>query len=106
MLRSVAAEMSRNCKAGTDLPKTPCETKWRLFHVTAIILGVIRLGSLALAQTETPSPYSSIALGSGSLSQSQSPVLAHPLAPYEERLAAAQSVKVMTSILGLELGST
>src|SRR5207248_1753957 len=28
------------------------------------------------------------------------------LAPYEERLAAARSVKVMTSILGLELGST
>jgi hypothetical protein len=98
--------MSQTCKGMTDLRKTPCQTKWRLFLVTALILAVIGLGSLALAQTETPSPYSPIASSSRSPAQSQSPLPAYSLAPYEERLAAARSVKVMTSILDLELGST
>jgi len=38
--------------------------------------------------------------------QSPAPVPTYSLAPYEQRLAAAQSVKVMTSILGLDLEST
>src|SRR6266481_8154983 len=98
--------MSQTCKGMTDLRKTPCQTKWRLFLVTALILAVIGLGSLALAQTETPSPYSPIAFASRSPAQPQSRLPAYSLAPYEQRLAAAQSVKVMTSILGIELGST
>ncbi len=38
--------------------------------------------------------------------QSASSLPAHSLAPYKERLANAKSVKVMKSILGVELGST
>lgn len=38
--------------------------------------------------------------------QSPSPLPAYTPAPYEQRLAAAESVKVIMSILGLELGST
>ena len=41
-----------------------------------------------------------------SSAQSKSPLSSYSLAPYKDRLAAAQSVKVMISILGLELGST
>jgi hypothetical protein len=41
-----------------------------------------------------------------STTQSPVPVPTYSLAPYEQRLAAAQSVKVMTAVLGLELGST
>jgi hypothetical protein len=37
-------------------------------------------------------------------SRSKSPLPSYSLAPYEDRFAAAQSVKVMISILGLELG--
>ena len=38
--------------------------------------------------------------------QSPPPLPSYSLAPYEERLANAKSVKVTTSILGIELGST
>lgn len=41
-----------------------------------------------------------------SASVAESPLPAYAPAPYEERRAAAESVKVMMSILGLELGST
>jgi len=72
----------------------------------ALIFAVIGLGSLAPVQAETPPPSSLLASASPSPAQSQTPLPAYSLAPYEERLAAAQSAKVMTSILGLELGST
>src|SRR5438067_12448234 len=74
--------------------------------IIALIFARFGWGSLALAQTETPFPSASIASVSPPPAQSQSPLPAYSLAPYEERLAAARSVKVMTSILGLELGST
>jgi hypothetical protein len=107
MVVALSTIMIRNCKPGIDPPKMPCQTKWRLFLTTTILLGVIGLGLLALAQTETPSPDSSIGLAQpASPAESPSPLPVYSLAPYEERLAAAQSVKVMTSILGLELGST
>jgi hypothetical protein len=58
-----------------------------------LFLTVIGLTPLSQAQTGSPA-------------ESKSPLPSYSLAPYEDRLAAAQSVKVMTSILGLELGST
>jgi hypothetical protein len=54
---------------------------------------VIRLSPLSQAQTGSPA-------------ESKSPRPSYSLAPYEDRLAAAQSVEVTISILGLELGST
>jgi hypothetical protein len=72
----------------------------------ALIFARFGLGSLVMAQTETPLPSPTIASVSPTPAHSQSPLPAYSLAPYEERLAAAQSVKVMTSILGLELGCT
>jgi hypothetical protein len=94
--------MGQNRKAMIHLRKTTFEAEWRLPLATALTLAVIGLGSSALAQTQTPSPASP----SPSPTQPESPRPAYSLAPYEERLATAQSVKVMTSILGLELGST
>src|SRR6266566_7417286 len=99
--------MNQNYKAMTDLWRIPLRAKCRLFLVTAFILVVPGLGSLAVTETETPSSDSSIGFARpASPAQSQSPLPIYSLAPYEERIAAAQSVKVMTSILGLELGST
>jgi len=54
---------------------------------------VIRLTPLSQAQTGSPA-------------ESKSPRPSYSLAPYEDRLAAAESVEVTISILGLELGST
>jgi hypothetical protein len=54
---------------------------------------VIRLTPLSQAQTRSPA-------------ESKSPLPSYSLAPYEDRLAAAESVEVTISILGLELGST
>ena len=66
-----------------------------------------------VVQAEAPSPFSSSAATPGgasdarvSTTESPVPVPTYSLAPYEQRLAVAQSVKVMTAILGLELGST
>jgi len=53
------------------------------------------VGLTPLSRAETRSP-----------AQSESPLPSYSLSPYEDRLASAQSVKVMISILGLELGST
>jgi hypothetical protein len=64
------------------------------------------VGLTQLSQAQTPSSASSTASALPSPAQSKSPLPSYSLAPYEDRLAAAQSVKVMTSILGLELGST
>ena len=58
-----------------------------------LFLTVIGLTLLSQAQTRSPA-------------ESKSPRPSYSLAPYEDRLAAAQSVKVTISILGLELGST
>lgn len=58
-----------------------------------LFLTVIGLTPLSQAQTRSPA-------------ESKSPRPSYSLAPYEDRLAAAQSVKVTISILGLELGST
>src|SRR4029077_251014 len=54
---------------------------------------VIRLTPLSQAQTGSPA-------------ESKSPRPSYSLAPYEDRLAAAESVEGTISILGLELGST
>jgi hypothetical protein len=96
--------MSQNCEGMTNLRKTAFQMGWRLPLATALV--VIEFGLSALAQTQTPSPASSVPSASPSPALPESPRPAYSLAPYEERLAAAQSVKVMTSILGLELGST
>jgi len=64
------------------------------------------VGLTQLSQAKTPSSASSIASALPSPAQSNSPLPSYSLAPYEDRLAAAQSVKVTISILGLELGST
>jgi len=53
------------------------------------------VGLTPLSRAETRSP-----------AQSESPLPSYSLSPYEDRLASAQSVKVMISILDLELGST
>ena len=69
----------------------------RSLHSTALI--IVGLFAFALPNGETSaSPPSSAA----------SPSLSAPskLAPFKERLAAAQSVKVQTEILGIELDST
>ena len=58
-----------------------------------LFLTVSGLTPLSQAQTRSPA-------------ESKSPRPSYSLAPYEDRLAAAQSVKVTISILGLELGST
>ena len=67
--------------------------KSRSLFNTGLFLTVIGLTPLLRAETR-------------SSAQSQSPLPSYSLAPYEDRLAAAQSVKVTISILGLELGST
>jgi len=64
------------------------------------------VGLTQLSQAKTPSSASSTASALPSPAQSNSPLPSYSLAPYEDRLAAAQSVKVTISILGLELGST
>ena len=53
------------------------------------------IGLIPLSQAQTRSP-----------AESKSPRPSYSLTPYEDRLGAAQSVKVTISILGLELGST
>jgi hypothetical protein len=58
-----------------------------------LFLTVIGLTPLSQAQTRSPA-------------ESKSPRPSYSLAPYEDRLAAAEPVKVTISILGLELGST
>ena len=58
-----------------------------------LFLTFVGLTPLSQAQTRSPA-------------ESKSPRPSYSLAPYEDRLAAAQSVKVTISILGLELGST
>ena len=58
-----------------------------------LFLIVIGLTPLSQAQTRSPA-------------ESKSPRPTYSLAPYEDRLAAAESVEVTISILGLELGST
>ena len=58
-----------------------------------LFLTIIGLTPLSQAQTGSPA-------------ESKSPRPSYSLAPYEDRLAAAQSVEVTISILGLELGST
>ena len=79
--------------------------KWRLAFAGVWISAVITAGCLALAKSDvtTPSPNPS---ASPSPARSQSPISTYSPAPFRERLAAAKSVKVMMSILGLELGST
>ena len=64
------------------------------------------VGLTQLSQAKTPSSASSTASALPSPAQSNSPLPSYSLAPYEDRLAAAQPVKVTISILGLELGST
>ena len=64
------------------------------------------VGLTQLSQAKTPSSASSTASALPSPAQSNSPLPSYSLAPYEDRVAAAQSVKVTISILGLELGST
>ncbi len=67
-----------------------------LLATTLIVVGLL---AFERAGAETPSPPPSAAA---------SPSLPKPpkLAPFKERLAAAQSVKVQTAILGIELDST
>lgn len=84
-----------------------------LISTSLVLFGFLCPTSLMLAQAEAPSPFSSSAATPGGsvetralTTESPVPVPTYSLAPYEQRLAAAQSVKVMTSILGLELGST
>jgi hypothetical protein len=84
-----------------------------LISTSLVLFGLVCQTSLMLAQAEAPSPFSSSAATPGgsvetraSTTESPVPVPTYSLAPYEQRLAAAQSVKVMTAVLGLELGST
>jgi hypothetical protein len=63
-----------------------------LFNAGLFLTGI---GLTLLSQAQTRSP-----------AESKSPLPSYSLAPYENRLATAQSVKVTISILGLELGST
>jgi hypothetical protein len=67
-----------------------------LFAAALIGVGVSDFGR---ANGQTPAPTATVAA---------SPSLSKPpkLAPFKERLAAAQSVKVQTVILGIELDST
>jgi hypothetical protein len=76
----------------------------RLTYSLAFVLATTGFASLASTMRETPSPVPEFAAASPAQSQSLLPI--YSPAPYEERLAAAQSVKVMTSVLGVELGST
>src|SRR5438093_12340252 len=71
-----------------------------LFNL-GLFFTVIGLTPSSLSQP-TPSP-SFTASGPPSPAQSESPLPGYSLAPYEDRLANAQSVKVEISILGLEL---
>jgi hypothetical protein len=70
--------------------------------------GVAWLTSPALTKATTaPSPAFGAALAKArSSAPSPSPSPTYSTAPYAERLAAAKSVKVMTSILGVKLGAT
>lgn len=61
----------------------------------ALLVGLLGFSSFERARGQTPLP-------TRSASSLPSP---SALAPYEQRLAAAKSVEVMTSILGIELGT-
>jgi hypothetical protein len=83
------------------------------FGATLLVLfGVVCPTALMLVHAETPSPASSATARGTSVearvspTKPSAPMPTYSLAPYEQRLTAAQSVKVMTSILGLELGSS
>src|SRR4051812_16005922 len=74
-----------------------------LFLLAAFIVGAIELtpSEIALAEAApSPIPAPSHGFATPALPAAQG------LAPLELRLANAKSVKVQTSILGLELGST
>jgi hypothetical protein len=82
-----------------------------LISTSLVLFGLVCPTSLMLAQAEAPFSSSAATPGGSvetraSTTESPVPVPTYSLAPYEQRLAAAQSVKVMTAILGLELGST
>ena len=76
---------------------------WRLLPVAALFLG-FPLG--AHAQASAPTPAAPPIASKPPVMQSPPPLPANSLAPYEQRLANAKSVKVMTSILGITLGSS
>jgi hypothetical protein len=63
--------------------------------------------ALVSSAAATTSPHPSVtAAGTPSPMQSSPPLPNYSLAPYEDRVAAAQSVKVMSAVLGIGVGST
>ena len=72
--------------------------------VAAGVAAVLCLGATAqaLRAAETPEEYTP---ARGDAKAAASPAKKPPLASYEERLRAASSVKVTTSILGIEINS-
>jgi hypothetical protein len=78
---------------------------WRLSFVALLSLG---LPVWADAQETGPPPTQSASpvTSKPPVMQSPPPLPSNSLAPYEVRLANAKSVKVMTSILGITLGSS
>ncbi len=92
MLRtSVQAAISDNYIEGIAEITFPMISR-SLFNA-GLFLTFVGLTPLSRAETRSPA-------------QSESPLPSYSLSPYEDRLASAQSVKVMISILDLELGST
>jgi hypothetical protein len=75
---------------------------WRLSIVAALSLA---FPIWAHAQGNTPTPAAAPVASKPPVMQSPPPLPSNSLAPYEVRLANAKSVKVMTSILGITLGS-
>ncbi len=78
---------------------------WRLSLVALLSLGVpawVHAQGNGPTQSEPASPAASIP----PVMQSPPPLPSNSLAPYEQRRANAKSVKVMTSILGITLGSS
>ena len=73
----------------------------RSLLIAALLFSAV--GSTSWENVHGQSPLPSPA---PSASAAESPLPAYASAPYEQRRAAAESVKVMISILGLELGST
>jgi putative alpha-1,2-mannosidase len=75
-------------------------------NVLALFISAV-FGSVVWAQSPTSAQLASSAPASVTRQMQSPPSLPNnTLAPYEERLANAKSVKVKTSLLGIELGSS
>jgi len=78
----------------------------RLLCAAPLFILLRASAAYAAAPSQSPSPMPVATILPSSHMESPPPLPNYSLAPFEQRLANAKSVRVMTSILGIELGST